>query len=109
MEFSRQEYWSGPLFPSPEDLPNPGIKPWSSTLQADSLPPYTKAIHFEFHREECEYASIYEALQVIQMYPGLGTPAAQSYTCTQPPALVHISLAHPFPNHPMAFSLPFIH
>ena len=27
MEFSRQEYWSGLPFPSPEDLPNPGIKP----------------------------------------------------------------------------------
>ena len=27
MEFSRQEYWSGLPFPSPEDLPNPGTKP----------------------------------------------------------------------------------
>ena len=35
MEFSRQEYWSGLLFPSPEDLPNPGVKPSSPTLQAD--------------------------------------------------------------------------
>ena len=32
------EYWSGQLFPSPGDLPNPGIEPRSSTLQADSLP-----------------------------------------------------------------------
>ena len=38
MEFSRQEYWSGLLFPSPGDLPNPGIEPWSPTLQADTLP-----------------------------------------------------------------------
>ena len=29
MEFSRQEYWSGLPFPSPRDLPNPGIKPIS--------------------------------------------------------------------------------
>ena len=36
--FSRQEYWSGSPFPSPGDLPNPGIEPRSSTLQADSLP-----------------------------------------------------------------------
>ena len=36
--FSRQEYWSGLPFPSPGDLPNPGIKPGSPTLQADSLP-----------------------------------------------------------------------
>ena len=38
MEFSRQEYWSGLLFPSPGDLPDPGIKTWSPTFQADSLP-----------------------------------------------------------------------
>ena len=29
MEFSRQEYWSGFLFPFPEDLPDPGIEPVS--------------------------------------------------------------------------------
>ena len=38
MGFSRQEYWSGLPFPSPEDLSNPGIEPKSPTLQADSLP-----------------------------------------------------------------------
>ena len=38
MGFFRQEYWSGLPFPSPEDLPNPGIEPRSSVLQADSLP-----------------------------------------------------------------------
>ena len=38
MEFSRPEYWSGLLFPSPGDLPNPRIKPRSPTLQVDSLP-----------------------------------------------------------------------
>ena len=38
MEFSRQEYWSGLLFPSPGDPPNPGIKPGSCALQVDSLP-----------------------------------------------------------------------
>ena len=37
MEFSRQEYWSGSPFLSPGDLPDPGIEPGSSTLQADSL------------------------------------------------------------------------
>ena len=36
--FPRQEYWSGLPRPSPGDLPSPGIKPWSPTLQADSLP-----------------------------------------------------------------------
>ena len=38
VEFSRQEYWSGLPFPSPGDLPDPGIKPRSPTLQADALP-----------------------------------------------------------------------
>ena len=33
----RQEYWSGLTFPSPGDLPDPGIEPKSPTLQADSL------------------------------------------------------------------------
>ena len=37
MEFSRQEYWSRKPFPSPGDLPDPGIKPVSPTLQADFL------------------------------------------------------------------------
>ena len=37
MGFSRQEYWSGLPCPSPGDLPDPGIKPGSPTLQADSL------------------------------------------------------------------------
>ena len=38
MEFSRQEYWSGLPCPLQGDLPNPGIKPRSLALQADSLP-----------------------------------------------------------------------
>ena len=41
MGFSRQEYWSGLPFPTPGDLPNPGIKPvspLSPELQANSLP-----------------------------------------------------------------------
>ena len=38
MGFLRQEYWIGLQFPSPGDLPNPGIKLISPGLQADSLP-----------------------------------------------------------------------
>ena len=37
MEFSRQEYWSGFLFPFPGDLLDPGIKLWSPAFQADAL------------------------------------------------------------------------
>ena len=38
MGFSRQECWSGLPFPSPGDLPNPGIEPGSPALQADTSP-----------------------------------------------------------------------
>ena len=38
MGFSRQECWSGLPFPSPGDLPDPGIEPGSPALQADALP-----------------------------------------------------------------------
>ena len=37
MGFSRQEYWSGLPFPSPGDLPDPGIEPRSPAFQADAL------------------------------------------------------------------------
>ena len=37
MGFPRQEYWNGLPFPSPGNLPNPGIEPESPTLQADAL------------------------------------------------------------------------
>ena len=37
MGFSRQEYWSGLPFPSPGNLPDPGIEPRSPTLRADAL------------------------------------------------------------------------
>ena len=56
--FSRQEYWSGLPLASPRDLYNPGIKPRSSTFQADSLPTEPPGIgnllfvwiHFRFLR-----------------------------------------------------------
>ena len=38
MGFSRQGYWSGLPFPSPGDLPNPGLEPGCPPLQADALP-----------------------------------------------------------------------
>ena len=37
MGFPMQEYWSGYPFPSPEDIPNPGIEPGSPALQVDSF------------------------------------------------------------------------
>ena len=45
MEFSRLEYWSGYPFPSPRDLPKPGMEPTSPALQADSLPAEPQSDH----------------------------------------------------------------
>ena len=47
--FSRQEYWSGLPFPSPGDLPNPGVDPGSPALQTDFLssePPGTPSVKY---------------------------------------------------------------
>ena len=56
MGFSRKEYWSGLPFPSPGDLPDPGIEARSPTLQADSLPPepswfFTNRNWMQYHGE----------------------------------------------------------
>ena len=48
MEFSRQEYWSGLPFPSPGDLPHPGIEPGSPAFQADTL--CRKVCVFKFNK-----------------------------------------------------------
>ena len=57
MGFSRQEYWSGLPFPSPGDLPDPGTKPRSPTLQADALtsePPGNYVLIFNrTHNSQC--------------------------------------------------------
>ena len=50
MEFSRQEYWSGLPFPSPGDLPDPGIEPGSLVLQADTLPSEPGGIPMYIHK-----------------------------------------------------------
>ena len=49
MRFPRQEYWDGLPFPSPGDLPDPGIKPVSPALEVDSLP--------LSHQEKCYWSS----------------------------------------------------
>ena len=52
MGFSRQEYWIGLPFPSPGNLPNPGMEPWSPALQADALssePPSYRTIALISH------------------------------------------------------------
>ena len=51
MGFSRQEYWSGVPLPSPGDLPDSGIEPWSPTLQAEAL----RLSHQESPKHQEEY------------------------------------------------------
>ena len=64
--FPRQEYWSGLPFPSPGDLLNPGIKPMTPALQADSLPLShlgSQGIHVEKNRNlpnDCQLGSSLE-------------------------------------------------
>ena len=49
MGFSKQEYWSGLPFPSPEDLPNLGIEPGSPVWYGFPHPPLQKSILFRVH------------------------------------------------------------
>ena len=52
--FSRQECWSGLTFPSPGDLPNPGIEPTSSALADTFLKPHDKLTHMrKFYITRC--------------------------------------------------------
>ena len=57
MGFSRQEYWSGLPFPSPGDLPDPGIEPGSPALQADALPsePPGKSPVIQIEKQKAEF------------------------------------------------------
>ena len=69
MEFSRQEYWSGLPFPSPGDLLNPGIKPWSHALWADALPsepPWNQA----FTSQKDSKLNIRDDMQVMYLISG---------------------------------------
>ena len=54
MKFSGQEFWCGLPFPSPGDLLNSTVKPWSSTLWAESLPsePPGKPLSLVIHRNK---------------------------------------------------------
>ena len=73
MEFSRQEYWSGQPFPFPRDPPDSGIEPWSSALQADSLPcePPEKPISIKKKKNYKWVLTIYQALCfVLYMHCG---------------------------------------
>ena len=65
MGFSRQEYWSGVLFPSPGDLPDPGIEPGSPASQTDALPsepPGKPVLHMVVSKCQCYSLNLYHPL-----------------------------------------------
>ena len=95
MEFSRQEYWSG--VPSPGDHPDPGIKPRSPALQADSLPSELQGRSYNYCR--IVYAAAAKLLQSCPTLrgpldcspPGSAIPGIGS-TQFQPNRLYHLHL-----------------
>ena len=75
MGFSRQEYWSGLPFPSPGDLPDPGIESGSPALQADPKMcvdfvsrKLMILIYMEVQKTKVEKAGLKEIVPVIKTY-----------------------------------------
>ena len=62
--FSKKEYWSGLPYPPPGDLPDPGIKPRSPSLQADSLLSEPPASHPD------DLCHLWEHVANVQLYLG---------------------------------------
>ena len=69
MGFSRQGYWSGLPFPSPQDLPNPGIELRSPALHMDSLPAEPqgkpKVLSLQSHERFSSYSVLRDTLPQI--------------------------------------------
>ena len=68
MGFSRQDYWSGLLFSSPEDLPDPGIKPQFPALQSDSLPLELQGIAIALHASDQWHLKTQLMQQTLDFY-----------------------------------------
>ena len=78
MEFSIHGYWSGLPFPSPEDLPDPGIKPRSLTLQADVLlsEPPRKPLEYteELYKKGLQFSSVAQSCLTLCDLMNCSTP-----------------------------------
>ena len=86
MGFSRQEYWSGLPFPSPGGLPNPGIKPRSPALQADSLPkgsPMRLTLKEDYNHLSKDYFNLHILYFTRDGLNSLFTIVAQLLKCVQ--------------------------
>ena len=77
MEISRPEYWSGQSFPSPGDLPNPGIELRSPALQVDSLPAEPQG---KPRNTGVGSLSLLQLVFPIQETPNPESPALQVYS-----------------------------
>ena len=71
MRFSRQEYWNGLPFPSPGELPDPGIEPRPPALQADALPT-------ELCGKPLVYISSVQSLSCVRLFATPWTAAHQA-------------------------------
>ena len=96
-EFPRQEYWSRLSFPSPEDLPHPGIEPTSAALQADSslLRHWGSPVHM-YICIQLEYCGL-----VAKSYPTL----SPHWTVASP---AHPSMVFSRQEHWSGFPFPFL-
>ena len=61
IEFPRQDYWSGLLFPPPKDLPNPGIKPTSPALAGRLFTTVPPGKPYSYHMTQ--------GLKLLGIYP----------------------------------------
>ena len=90
MGFSRQEYWNGLPFPSPGNLPGPGIKPRSPTLQADSLPSELPGKPKKYQTRVGSQSLLQGIFPTQELNPGLlhrgeGTGIPLQYSCLENP------------------------
>ena len=90
--FSRQGYWNGLPFPSPENLPNTGIKPRSPALQADSLP-------FELQASERGTSLAVQWLRLRtsitgSMIPSQGTKISHTLRNGPPKLKIKVTIKH---------------
>ena len=117
MGFSGQEYWSGLPFPSPGDLPDPGIEPGSPTLEADALTSEPPIIPIVWIRKLKCVRSLTQVLsKVLQLergrvsllVPGAGEPALQLLGFAKSGRTLPLSdtLASPRENSAVAQAVP---
>ena len=89
MGFSRQEYWSGLPFPSPGDLPNPGIEPGSPEFQADALtsepPSLPKLMSIESVMPSNHLILCHPLLLLPSIFPNIRVFSNQSALCIRWP------------------------